>query len=200
LFALELTHELVSHLAEIVKLAKTVQKVSPDFRSFDLGVNFGKWLNITGPADITAGPKDTDDILFAESLPDLTWYKDADDIDIREMKVWPDGNIQFLYYDKDGYEIYTSLVPILKMLEALGMPTCPDVEDKILQTYLADPFSCPSCKSGNLLTNDKLEAESPRRGYQDIICRNCGASWTDEYELVGLSGFTTGQDKDVENA
>lgn len=49
---------------------------------------------------------------------------------------------------------------------------------------------CPVCHC-TALDGDSITIES---GYawQNVTCTDCGASWTDEYELTGISHFTVG--------
>ena len=51
---------------------------------------------------------------------------------------------------------------------------------------------CPVCRSEDVRSTDQLEHQGEWVS-QDVVCNNCGASWTDEFTL---SGFNNLWDKD----
>lgn len=47
---------------------------------------------------------------------------------------------------------------------------------------------CPVCESGNISTASPLDYDIGI-AWQDVKCDDCGASWTDEYKLIGYSNL-----------
>lgn len=47
---------------------------------------------------------------------------------------------------------------------------------------------CPVCKSDNITVDGPMEQEAGI-AWQDVECKACKHSWTDEYKLVGFSNL-----------
>lgn len=47
----------------------------------------------------------------------------------------------------------------------------------------ADGCTCPNCRSNEVQAGDSGFELS--LAWRNVICRDCGAEWTDEYNLVG---------------
>lgn len=47
-------------------------------------------------------------------------------------------------------------------------------------------LECPYCRSGNIRTIDKLEADCAA-AWQDAACNDCGKEWIDHFKLIGYS-------------
>ncbi len=63
-----------------------------------------------------------------------------------------------------------------------------------VQAYLkSDGQECPFCSSDQITSFTSPEVQGAKV-YQDVECDDCGASWTDEYALSGLT-FVLGPDE-----
>jgi transcription initiation factor TFIIIB Brf1 subunit/transcription initiation factor TFIIB len=52
---------------------------------------------------------------------------------------------------------------------------------------------CPACKSNNI-SSDYLEADGPS-ATAEVMCHECGATWYDNYKLVGFTNLNQGETK-----
>lgn len=50
----------------------------------------------------------------------------------------------------------------------------------------ADGGLCPSCGSHNITSTGNVEINC-NLAYQNIMCKECNAEWTDDYKLMGYS-------------
>lgn len=65
------------------------------------------------------------------------------------------------------------------------------VTDAQIAKYVAHGgIHCPACLSGDIV-GDSFDVNE---GYctQEMSCSECGATWTDEYELTGVTDFKVG--------
>lgn len=57
--------------------------------------------------------------------------------------------------------------------------------------YIEFPVRCPNCNSSNIDTISKVELDD-NYAWQDIVCRECGSTWTDTYTLTGITDYEKG--------
>lgn len=59
------------------------------------------------------------------------------------------------------------------------------ITPKLEKKYLEYPDNCPFCDSNNI-TGDHIDTEGDS-AYRNIDCSDCGAYWTETFDLVGIS-------------
>lgn len=60
--------------------------------------------------------------------------------------------------------------------------------------YLEYPDNCPICDSDNI-NGGHIEA-GYTSAWRDVSCLNCGAKWTELFELTGIANLTIKEDDD----
>ena len=67
-----------------------------------------------------------------------------------------------------------------------------EITKEMEQEYLENGGQkCPVCKSENI-SADKTEIDGSQ-GYANVDCRDCGATWTDIFKLVGIDNLEEGK-------
>lgn len=90
--------------------------------------------------------------------------------------------------DKAMSDAFTRPFIVAKPVQDLDTKTVTDLQ---IAKYVAHGgIHCPACLSGDIV-GDSFDVNE---GYctQEMSCSACGATWTDEYELTGVTDFKVG--------
>jgi len=60
------------------------------------------------------------------------------------------------------------------------------VEDLVEENYLKNPNQCPVCQSDDITAHGGMEGDGIY-AWENVICHQCKAEWTDQYTLTGMT-------------
>lgn len=69
-----------------------------------------------------------------------------------------------------------------------------EVTQELDEKYLEHPNNCPVCDSENI-NGSHIEA-GDEAAWREISCLDCGAEWTERFELTGVSNLHIREDGD----